>query len=59
MKLDEAIELIKEEEVIEILKNLIRVPGHVNYDMQEKEISNLTAEILKCENINTELQEVE
>ncbi|MHB8280413.1 MAG: hypothetical protein ACYDIA_22610, partial [Candidatus Humimicrobiaceae bacterium] len=34
-------------------------PGHVNCISQEKEISNLTAEILKRENIDTELQEVE
>jgi len=59
MKLDEAIDLIDEEELVEILKSLIRVPGHVNCISQEKEISNLTAEILKRENIDTELQEVE
>lgn len=59
MKLDEAIDLIDEEELVEILKGLIRVPGHVNCISQEKEISNLTAEILKRENIDTELQEVE
>ena len=59
MKLDEAIDLINEEELVEILEGLIRVPGHVNYDGQEKEISNYTADILKKEKINTEMQEVE
>ena len=49
MKLNEAIDLIDEEELVEILEGLIRVPGHVNYDGQEKEISNYTAGILKKE----------
>jgi len=59
MKLDEAISLIDEVELVEILEGLVRVPGHVNYDGQEKEISNYTADILKKEKINTEMQEVE
>ena len=58
MELTEIIELINEEELIKILKSLIRVPGHINYQNQEKEISNLTANILKEEKIETYMQEV-
>ena len=59
MKIEEAIGLIDEKELIEILKGLIRVPGHVNCTSQEKDISNLTLEILKNENIIAQFQEVE
>ncbi len=59
MKLNEVINLIDEEELVEMLEGLVRVPGHINYDVQEKEISIYTADILKKEKINTEMQEVE
>ena len=59
MKLDKVINLINEKELLDILKDLIRVPGHVNYEGQEKEISLHTAGVLEKEKIYTELQEVE
>jgi len=51
MKIDKAVELINEVELVEILKNLIRIPGHVNYDFQEKATSEYVVNILKKENI--------
>ena len=59
MKLNEAFELIDEVELMEIFKTLVRIPGHVKYDFQEKEISECVADILKKENIDTAFQEVE
>jgi acetylornithine deacetylase/succinyl-diaminopimelate desuccinylase family protein len=59
IKLDKVTNLINEEEILDILKSLIRVPGHVDYKGQEKEISIQTLGILEKEKIYAELQEVE
>ncbi|MCL5771728.1 MAG: M20 family metallopeptidase [Actinobacteria bacterium] len=59
MELTEIFKVINEEELIEILRSLIRIPSHINYPTQEKEISNFTADIFKREKIETFIQEVE
>ncbi|MHB1253536.1 MAG: M20 family metallopeptidase [Candidatus Humimicrobiaceae bacterium] len=59
MKLDKVINLINEEELLDILKDLIRIPGHVNCEGQENKISLHTAGVLEKEKIDTKLQVVE
>ena len=58
-ELEKLIEKIDENEVIDILKKLISVPGHINYPGQEKEISECTLNIIREEGIDVYLQEVE
>ena len=59
MKLDKVTDLINKDELLDILKSLIRVPGHVDYKGQEKDISIQTFGILEKEKIDTKFQEVE
>jgi acetylornithine deacetylase/succinyl-diaminopimelate desuccinylase len=58
-ELEKLIKKIDENEVIDILKKLISVLGHINYPGQEKKISDCTLKIIKKEGIETYFQEVE